>query len=44
VTVAFFSKSVTATCRRTLGGGSDPTFEQLMSETDWTNYAKAFAS
>jgi len=44
VSVAFFSKSVTATCRRTLGGGSDPTFEQLMSRTDWTNYAKAFAA
>jgi hypothetical protein len=44
VSVLFFSKSVTATCRRTIGGGSDPTFAELMTKTDWANYARAFAA
>ena len=43
ISVLFFSKSVTANCRKTIGGGGDPTFEDLMSGADWGNYVKAFA-
>ncbi len=43
ISVLFFSKSVTANCRKTIGGGGDPTFEELMNEADWGNYVKAFA-
>jgi hypothetical protein len=44
ISVLFFSKSVTANCRKTIGGGSDPTFAELMNETDWDNYVRAFAA
>jgi hypothetical protein len=43
ISVLFFSKSVTANCRKTIGGGGDPSFEDLMDQTDWANYVKAFA-
>ena len=44
ISVLFFSKSVTATCRKTIGGGNDPTFDELMSDGDWANYVRAFAA
>jgi hypothetical protein len=44
ISVLFFSKSVTANCRKTIGGGGDPTFAALMTRTDWGHYVKAFAA
>jgi hypothetical protein len=43
ISVLFFSASVTATMRKTLGGGSDPDFRQAISRTDWDTYCEAFA-
>ncbi len=43
ISVLFFSTSVTATYKKTIGGGSDPTFAQAVSSADWTTYCEAFA-
>ena len=41
VRVAFFSKSVSLSIRKTFSG-SDPTFPQLMRPDDWMTYCEAF--
>ncbi len=43
ISVLFFSVSVSATMRKTLGGGSDPDFRQAISQSDWDTYCEAFA-
>ena len=44
VKVAFFSKTVSVTVRRTLSGsGGDPNFAEMISEDDWQQYCLAFA-
>jgi hypothetical protein len=43
ISVLFFSTSVTASYKKTIGGGSDPTFAQAVSAADWTSYCEAFA-
>ena len=44
ISVLFFSVSVTATYTKTFGGGSDPDFQQAISEVDWDTYCEAFAA
>ncbi|MDN5200375.1 hypothetical protein QQ008_03360 [Fulvivirgaceae bacterium BMA10] len=45
VEILFFSKSVSMTVRRTLkGADADPTFAQMIEESDWLAYCEAFAS
>jgi hypothetical protein len=43
ISVLFFSKSVSASMRKTFGGGSDPDFAQAISMADWDTYCEAFA-
>jgi hypothetical protein len=43
ISVLFFSKSVSATMKKTIGGGSDPDFAQAISMADWDIYCEAFA-
>jgi hypothetical protein len=43
ISVLFFSVSVSATMRKTLGGGHDPDFRQAISQADWDTYCEAFA-
>lgn len=43
ISVLFFSVSVSATMRKTLGGGSDPDFRQAITQSDWDTYCEAFA-
>src|SRR5579875_857801 len=42
VSVLCFSKSVSMTMQKTIGG-SDPTFAQAMTQADWSSYCLAFA-
>jgi hypothetical protein len=44
ISVLFFSVSVTATYTKTFGGGSDPDFQQAISQADWDTYCEAFAA
>lgn len=44
ISVLFFSATVSATMRKTLGGGSDPDFRQAISRADWNTYCEAFAA
>jgi hypothetical protein len=44
IRVLFFSASVSATYRKTLGGGSDPDFKAAISPADWDTYCEAFAA
>ena len=43
ISVLFFSTSVTASYKKTIGGGSDPAFAQAVSAAAWTSYCEAFA-
>ena len=43
VKVLFFSASVSATYRKTIGSGSDPDFKAAISQADWHTYCNAFA-
>lgn len=43
IEVLFFTISVKAEVERRFGGESDPTFAQLMSPPDWTEYCNAYA-
>jgi hypothetical protein len=42
ISVLFFSATVSATMRKTLGGGSDPDFRQAISRANWDTYCEAF--
>ena len=44
ISVLFFSATVSATMRKTLGGGSDPDFRQAISRGNWDTYCEAFAA
>lgn len=44
ISVLFFSVSVTATYTKTFGGGSDPDFQQAITQADWDTYCEAFAA
>ncbi|HWF82267.1 MAG TPA: hypothetical protein VN695_16935 [Streptosporangiaceae bacterium] len=43
ISVLFFSTTVSATMRKTLGGGSDPDFRQAISQANWDTYCEAFS-
>jgi hypothetical protein len=43
ISILFFSATVSATMRKTLGGGHDPDFRQAISRADWGTYCEAFA-
>jgi hypothetical protein len=44
IDVAFFSIPVSMHVRKEFGGGGDPTFAQMLTSGDWTNYCNAFAA
>jgi hypothetical protein len=44
IDVAFFSIPVSMHVRKEFGGGGDPTFAQMLTSADWTNYCNAFAA
>jgi hypothetical protein len=43
VHIAFFSKSVSLSVERRIGGNGDPSFSDTISPADWQNYCAAFA-
>ena len=42
VKIAFFSKSVSVAIERVFAG-SDPTFKDTLTQSDWNDYCAAFA-
>ncbi len=44
ISILFFSATVSATMRKTLGGSGDPTFGQALTQAEWDQYCSAFAA
>jgi hypothetical protein len=42
ISILFFSTSVTLTVQKQFGNGADPTFAELLSPSDWSDYCAAF--